>query len=467
MAVLEKIMTKLTFIADTHYFAPSLAKPGRAYEMRSGSDQKCLLETGAIIDAAFETIKKAGTDAVLIAGDVSNDGEKISHIEFREKLRDMKKTVPVYLITATHDWCCDQNPRMYDGNAIYHDVETLDHTELRDFYYEFGPEQSDAEFITHLGVCSYTVDIGENVRILALNDDQNGKGRAGFTEDHFKWIEEQIKKAHEDGKIMIGMEHHLLIAHVHPFITGGGTCVGDREEVASRLADAGLRYMFVGHSHMQAVDKFVSEAGNTLTEVNIGSLVGYPSPMIQVEVDENGLHVSTMYLETFEYEGKKIDAQDYLKKHALAMLDRILECTNCSKYEFADRLQALQIEGKALETAKKMYPIFKCLIRMINSADTMGCYKLLAGFGLVSKDMKNSFKAYASKKLTDWIHEMFLSFMDGQINRTEKGSDYYNVVMSVCRIPLKLKPSRVTENLAECIENILLGNEYNIEDCNI
>ena len=55
------------------------------------------------------------------------------------------------------------------------------------------------------------------------------------------------------------MEHHLLTPHISPLITGGGTCVADREYVASRLADAGLKYMFVGHSHMQSTTDFKSK----------------------------------------------------------------------------------------------------------------------------------------------------------------------------------------------------------------
>ena len=39
---------KLTFIADLHHYSETLGTNGRAYELRSGSDQKCLGETGAI-----------------------------------------------------------------------------------------------------------------------------------------------------------------------------------------------------------------------------------------------------------------------------------------------------------------------------------------------------------------------------------------------------------------------------------
>ena len=47
---------KITFIADLHHYSEALGTSGRAYELRSGSDQKCLAETGAIIDSAFTKI---------------------------------------------------------------------------------------------------------------------------------------------------------------------------------------------------------------------------------------------------------------------------------------------------------------------------------------------------------------------------------------------------------------------------
>ena len=95
---------KLTFIADTHYYSKSLGTSGKAYALRSGSDQTCLAETAEIIDAAFEKIGESETDAVFILGDVTNNGEMVSHIEFREKLYKLKRKKPVYIITATHDW---------------------------------------------------------------------------------------------------------------------------------------------------------------------------------------------------------------------------------------------------------------------------------------------------------------------------------------------------------------------------
>lgn len=112
----------ITFIADTHHYSKTLGTTGKAYELRSGSDQKCLAETDEIIDSAFSQIGDSDTDAVFILGDVTNDGEMVSHLEFREKLYSLQKKKDVYIITATHDWCCDENPRRFVGDNTYHNA---------------------------------------------------------------------------------------------------------------------------------------------------------------------------------------------------------------------------------------------------------------------------------------------------------------------------------------------------------
>lgn len=162
--------SKLTFLADTHYYSKSLGVSGRQYELRSGSDQKCLAETEEIITAAFEEIGNSDTDAVMIAGDLTNDGERVCHEEFRKLARGLAQKKPLYLITATHDWCCDGNPRRYDGDMVFHDVPTLSSESLYDFYRDFGPKQAISVFQTHLGTASYVIALSGSVWLLALID---------------------------------------------------------------------------------------------------------------------------------------------------------------------------------------------------------------------------------------------------------------------------------------------------------
>ena len=68
---------------------------------------------------------------------MSNDGELVSHIEFKKKLDRLAKKKKIYLITATHDWCCDENPRKFDGDTVSNDVETMPSFKLYPFYEEY------------------------------------------------------------------------------------------------------------------------------------------------------------------------------------------------------------------------------------------------------------------------------------------------------------------------------------------
>lgn len=457
---LEKSL-KLTFIADTHHYSKSLGTSGRAYQLRSGSDQKCLAETGDILDAVFEKIALSDTDAVMIAGDVTNDGEMVSHIEFREKLYKLRERKRVYLITATHDWCCDENPRRFKDNEVSNDVEVMPSDKLPEFYKDFGVGDALSVYTTHIGTCSYVVQLAEHVRLLALNDDKNANNHAGFTEAHFDWIEKQIKRAQEDNCIIIGMEHHLLTPHISPLLTGGGTCVADREYVASRLADAGLKYMFVGHSHIQNTADFKSKNGNVIKEVNIGSLVGYPAPIVHVTVHEDcTLSYEVEYLDTFSLDGKAVDAQDFLRIHAVSVIHRVLDAPN--KKEFADRLTALQLNG---EKISMIFPFIKRILQNIKRDTVSDVYRRLKHLGLAKYVDKDAVDVYRDKRLISIIDEIWLSALDGSRRKYEKDSDYYRLVMSVVSIPCKIfKKNNDFKKIIFALDNILTGGKYNNQE---
>lgn len=457
-------MTKLTFIADTHYYSKKLGTTGRQYELRSGSDQKCLGESEEIIDSAFAEIAKSDTDAVLIAGDVTNDGEMVSHLEFREKLNKLSKSKKVCLITATHDWCCDENPRRYEGDKVYHDVEVMKSSELRDFYFDYGPRDALAEYITHIGTCSYVIQISEKVRVLALNDDKNENNHAGFTEEHFQWIENQISSAKRDGVLLIGMEHHLLIPHVSPLITGGSTCVENREYVASRLADAGLRYMFVGHSHIQNTADYKTRKGNTITEVNIGSLVGYPAPMVEVTVnDDFTLSYQVKHLKSFTLRGKDINAEEFLKNHALALFHRVLDAPN--KKELTDRLAALQLNGEKLA---KFSPFIFKFSKFLKKATVMDVYKKLKLLGLSRNIDYISVVKYRNVRIIDIVNELYLSFFDGSVKRYSRDDDYCRLIISVVSVLSKIfKKNNDMKKLIFAVEALLTGGKFDNQKATI
>lgn len=450
-------MTKITFLADVHYYSKSLGTSGRAYDFRSGSDQKCLAETEEIVDAAFSKLRLSNTNAIFIAGDITNDGEKASHEEFRNKINLLSKDKPVYLITSTHDWCCDKNPRCFNGDTVSNEVETLKSEELRDYYYEFGPKQAIAEYITHLGTASYVIQVSEDVRVLALNDDQNGKGKAGYTEEHLEWVCEQIRKAKEENQILIGMQHHLLMPHISELISKE-QCIGDNEEVTRKLVEAGLQVMVVGHSHFHNTKRYISENGNILYEINVGSLCGYPSPIVHMTIENNEIIVSTEHVEKFYFDGNQRNIA-YLKEHVDGLIMNLINsAARGDKKEFIDWLNALSING---ERYIKVFFIIKKLAKYIKVATLANlCRKLnYITFGrAVDKKLISKLHGY---KLIDIIKEILYSTMDGSIKAYKKSDEYYKGIMAVVSVPMKFSKKPIFKQIVDSIDVILTGGEIN------
>lgn len=429
---------RIAFIADIHHYSEKLGNTGRAYELREGSDQKCLKETGAILDAAFSRFLDENTDCVCIAGDITNDGEKFSHEEVKAKFSFFNEKKKLYVITSTHDWCSDRNPRRFEGNEIFHDVETLSPEDLTEWYRIFGEKDCISSYTTPLGLVSRCFQVTEGLRLLAVHDDCDGPGgKSGYSEAHLDWMCEQLKKAEEDGCKVIAMEHHLLL---HPFcrFINSGQSIGDNFRVASILADHGLRLMFVGHSHMQRTTEFVSENGNKITQINLGSLTGHPAPVTYLTFDGENAKIDVEFLREFSYNGEKCDFS-YFRKHTLGVLFNLLEAGKSDKQDFYERLRA---NGIKIPSYNLLYPVIRFACKKLLKAKCGGAGKFINFFTCGKAIDKKYLKDVKNMLLLDLVSKVFLSVFDGSYSAADMTEAEKEIICSV-----GLLPSRIVRRL--------------------
>ena len=430
-----KKLTKFAIIADPHYYSEKLGCTGEAYERRAGSDQKMLASSKGTVSMAFEEVLKSDAQFLLIAGDLSNDGELCSHEEIREMLYEFKKHKPVYVITATHDWCCDGNPRRYEGENIYHDVETVAVDKLYDFYKDFGPDEALSEFHTHQDKVSYVVRPCEGVTIFCLDDDQNGEGGSGYSEKHFKWITEQTEKAKKRGDIVFGMQHHHL--HLTEFdraINGRGS-VEYRERLCKRFADIGFPVMFTGHSHMQHLRKVHSDNGNPFYEMNVASISGYPAPIVYIDAYENGLDMKTEHLQSFTYKGETY-TNDHLKAHATRLFTKVIEAAvKNEKRDFSALVACLGINE---EKADKIWIIARPVLKWLDKLTVKKAARIMNFISFDKAIDKKAAKEIGDIKVMDIVYATFHSILDGSLVKHEEGSAYYTVFTQALAFPYRL-----------------------------
>lgn len=313
-------MQNLNFylVTDTHFFDPSFKRSGAAYEKRSISDQKCVAETPAIIDAGFKQIADdKETNIILIPGDLVYRGEYQSHVGLRNRLYKLKEQgKKIYLITARHDYD-DNDSFEFDGDKML-PVKAMPRDELRDFYKDFGFDGAISE---HKESMSYVAQLADGIRLLALNCDGDCKDFKGLWDNQMKWALEQIEDAHRTGNYIFAMTHYPLLPFSPIMNLISDSHLTDWEKRANQFADAGLDLIFTGHMHAQAVTEYVTENGNKITDVQTGCFVGCPCAYRKVTIKDSTADIKSYTINDFDYDKQGKSASEYFQWRFDRMID--------------------------------------------------------------------------------------------------------------------------------------------------
>lgn len=436
---------KFYLITDLHYYDKSLGITGKAYEELSNADQKCLAESGAIIDAYFDKIvEDKEVDTVLIAGDVTYNGAKESHLGLLPKLNRFKEAGKrVFLITATHDYYVEGNrtgcPERCDGDVLGRATVTS-REELAEMYYEFGPNEAISR---HEESHSYSVQLCEGYRLLCLNDDGD-RVFCGYSEDQLRWIDEQITAAHEAGDYIFAMTHHPVLppTPIYP-IMSKRDMLGDCEKTAEFLADRGVKFVFTGHAHMMNVGKITTKAGNDFYDVNTCSPVGYPSAMRKVTMTESEVQIESVVIDDFDWDRKGKTAEEYLKDSFSYMLNDVLYSAAYDIDHLANDLAC----GFSM-TPEQIYKM-KVPLGIIGKA----LQKLtLGGLGKLLFISKSIDKKIRDMKVKDFILMLIQSTFHGDEPYTPDTAEYKAFAAITGRVKSVLKHKNGTESACEIID---------------
>jgi len=316
-------MLSFYVITDLHYFEKSLGAAGEAYEARSLTDQKCIAETGAILDAAFERLAQdSETNIVLIPGDHTFNGEPESHAAVIAKLNMLKSLgKQVYVISGNHDG--GHEAYAFRDNEKF-TVPNVTREELKTLYHNFGPAQAIAQDDSQH---CYVVQLGEGLRLLGVN----------YTHDlapHMPFILEQIAAAKCDRQLIIGMMHVPVLPGSPILVLPSDATINNAADIAAQLADAGLPLMFTGHMHMQSVNKVTTAQGKFFIDVCTGSVVGGPAMVRKctIDADRRMTITSLPSVTDFDWDKQDMTAEEYFAwrferkiKHEMRAMPRVVQ----------------------------------------------------------------------------------------------------------------------------------------------
>ena len=217
---------KIVVISDLHVMAPELLlHDGNAFEEYLVRDRKMLRESAEIIETLVENILELKPQLVLVTGDLTKDGERVSHdLVARQLRRLITAGIQVLVVPGNHD-INNPDAKIYDGDSAI-PTPTITRKEFAEIYYDMGYDDFSRRDNDTLSYCR---EVSEGLTILGIDacmDRLNTFVSRGDSRDHTKasgrlepstqqWLVDQAAEATAAGRRVIAMMHHHLVPHFH------------------------------------------------------------------------------------------------------------------------------------------------------------------------------------------------------------------------------------------------------------
>jgi len=308
---------RFAILSDLHYMAPSLlVRDGPAFQTYLAQDPKLLRETPAICEQIVAEIVQAQPQIVLVAGDLTKDGERVSHEGVIPYLQRLKAAgAQVFVCPGNHDI---NNPHAVSfDDAVTNRVPSITPADFATLYADFGYGAALARDPNSL---SYVAEPVPGLWVLSMDscryDDVSNAISpcvGGFFDaERLDWIIHQLVAARAQGKTVIGLMHHGLVQHYEgqEFLFGD-FLLTDWQNVAAQFAGLGLHLVFTGHYHAQDV-VLGNFPGGDLYDVETGSAAQYPCAYRIADLAVNGdLAITSPRLTTIPLDLGGVPFQEY------------------------------------------------------------------------------------------------------------------------------------------------------------
>ncbi len=294
---------RMGVIGDPHYLSEQLMDNGKAVQDYVNMSGKDIRDVPLVLQKVLDDYLKSDINILLIPGDITKDGEKQSHLDFRKKLQPLiDKGVRVFVIPGNHDINIPY-PVKYEGDKTLR-TENISPKEFTEIYADCGYSDQISQDTASL---SYVAKLDDKTWLLAIDackyqeykDGSISSGR--ILPETEKWIMDVLSKAKSQNIRVIGMMHHGLVEHIMmQSYFFKDYLVDDWSRLSDLFADQGMKAIFTGHFHANDITEYKSSAGNKIYDIETGSLAAYAYPYRFVELTDTGMNISTRNVTSIE-----------------------------------------------------------------------------------------------------------------------------------------------------------------------
>lgn len=279
---------------DLHFLSKSINDGGEAFaNVIAKGDGKGMTYIEEIVDTFCEEVKKRRPDAVLLLGDLTFNGEKVSHLELSQKLNSIvEEGISIYLIPGNHDIDYERSFG-FRGNEIYK-VDSVGAEEFREIYANCGYKNY-LYFDEHSG--SYISKLRDDLYLIML--DTNSYQSNYVSKESLLWLDKALFELSKSGAEILAVSHQNFLEQNYMFTEG--FMIKNADEIEELYAKYNVKLNLSGHMHIQHIEK------NLITEIVTSSLAVSPNHFANIIYDGKSFKYFTECLKVESV----IDFEDY------------------------------------------------------------------------------------------------------------------------------------------------------------
>ncbi len=292
---------EIMIAADIHYLAKELTDFGDAFEeMAENGDGKVVPYVWEIVDTFLDTVVERKPQAVILCGDLSLEGELLSHQALAQKLgRARRAGVKVLVIPGNHDI---NNPKAaaYQGTGTVPSERTTPE-EFAEIYGDYGYNEAVSRDPASL---SYIYELPDGTWLLMLDscqyEEENLIGGV-IRPETYEWLGHWLETAWHDERRVIAVAHHNLLEESR--IYESDCTIEHGEQLEQLLDDWDVTLFLSGHLHVQ---HYRASQSYDIDEIVTGSLSIAPC--------QYGV-LKYFGPRTYDYHTEKLDVAAWADRH--------------------------------------------------------------------------------------------------------------------------------------------------------
>lgn len=354
---------KLLIATDIHYLAEELTDNSPVFiEMVEHGDGKVTNYIKEIMEAFTQEVIQEQPDLLILAGDLSFNGELKSHEELAGYLRTIEaQGIPVALIPGNHDINNKGASRYFKGERT--PAEVTSPKQFYDIYHEFGYDEALSRDPESL---SYVYPISDKVWALMLDSCQykNGNLVGGMIDMETQdWIEEQLNIASDAGVMLLPVSHHNLLDESKIYVED---CTIEHDEwLRELLLGWGAPLYLSGHLHVQHYMNSDSEwetGGDTgIYEIVTSSLSTPPCQYGVLYFQDTGsfqYHTQILAMDSWAKASGQTDPNLLeFSKYREAFLEKVFYY---QAYDYLSRVKQAEFSSRQMERMSEVYGKANC-----------------------------------------------------------------------------------------------------------